>query len=429
MGNITLDLRMVRRLSEPSPVPGHDLLIFDQVRDHGRVYRETLRDGEVLKQGWKERLFGRDSEPIAYAVSRDQTFEHKVAFLANLEEEVFPISVEVGLSLSVAAPQPLVEQIDRDPVQRLAQEVKDLARRALKPVSLVEATFGRVSLETKVLHSKSPDAHGELTPHLELLRRSSSRSGLELRTVRVSYRLPEEAAKWLQAKLDEEGKRIVHEGELKDKERTAELETREKKLRLEQKGLDDRIARGEIESKRLQDGYEQMQRLQKKTVDALGTALEMTAAGTDSVPKLKHLLQEALSLSVAMPSAAVPTTRSTDGQIEGSDRLALASRAKTMGRCEEKVSSAVDLADQMSCGNERRGLFLSFVLHLLAEGMRGQAADGERVGEWKEELESLLDDLEQDGAFLSAKHSKEAFAWLDSEALRNELSEAGDGSA
>lgn len=189
MQTTTEDRGLVRRLAEPAPQPGHDVVVFEPIGS-GRKHRITLGPDEVYRPPLAERLLHRDRKPIAFAVSRNR---HRHTFsraMPTVWEIALP--VRATLEVSVADAKWVAENLDHDPLRSLEEEVAMRCAKAVRLLDVKDLDGQRVDPDRLVLEHLQEDAQHCQTTCRELLVGFAPSVGLTLHRITLEWSLPDD---------------------------------------------------------------------------------------------------------------------------------------------------------------------------------------------------------------------------------------------
>lgn len=413
MQTTTEDRGLVRRLAEPAPQPGHDVVVFDPVGS-GRKHRVTLGPDEVYRPSMTERLLHRDRKPIAYAVSRHRhrhTFSRSMPTLWDIG-----LPVRATLEVSIADPQWVAENLDLDPLRRLEDEVALRCAKAVRGLDLEDLDGQNVDPDRLVLEHPAEDAQHCQTTCRELLVDYAPTVGLTLHRITLEWSLPDDFLARTKEKIRQRHR--------------AEIERERARLDHGLRTLEEGHARDEAFQRREREDFEHTAQLGRKYRGALTAKVIDTIANqpSGSLPSMVRdlgTLDRDLNLLTQAKPAALPENGSQPAALE-SDGL-----PRVLG-------DLLDLAaDERYEATVRR--------RLLADGLRAIAAavdvgvgegedDGEgEIGEDDADtpgaaIQRVLADLARDNALASNEHLQLLRQLADPRKLRElEWVGLGDG--
>lgn len=403
MRTTTEDRGLVRRLEEPAPEPGHDVIVFEPVGG-GRRYKTAFGPDETYRPPITERLLHRDRKPIAYAVSRNRHLHTFSRSMPTVNDIGLP--VRATLEVSVTDAKWVAENLDLDPLRRLEDEVAMRCAKIVKGLDLKELDGNKVDPDRLVLDHPVDDEQGCRTTCGEALVAFAPRQGLTLHRISLEWTLPDAWTTRTNA---------VIKVELE-----AEVDTRREQLGHDMRQLKEQNAHLEATLRSERERFQEGERLNNEYRRALAAKVIETI-GSQNPSNVANMVRELEALDrqlrvLRQPSlAALPENGSRSSEVDGEDL------AGVLG---DLVRLAAD--DHYEARVRRR---------LLAAGLRAIAAAVDDGGDPDDEtstadgapgktLRRLLQDLARDKTLASNEHRQLLQRLADPRKLR-ELEWAG----
>lgn len=421
--NLTEEQRLVRRLAEVAPVPGCHVVVFETLST-GRRFHGTLEPGETLRVPLARRLFGGGNGYSAYAVAADRTRELGFSFFCPAWKGTGPITVQASLHYAVASPRLVAELLDTDPLDRLSEEIKNLARRAVARLKLARIEAGEVDVESEILTSQSSDDHGEPLPHLEIIRNFAPKVGLKVNGLRLVWSLPSDTTKFAEDELDihrKEGLSRVQDEVLRQQEWRKQEQERQSRLAREQLESDARNVqrlREELDAR-----SKAMQKALVGAVEAMNVAMLKPAERIETVGELRQALRELVALQREAIVLGGTENAVLPAALSGAPGTFLLPAPDSASKTplSELLDGLLRLARSLPVEADGRRRLISASLHVVAEALLAERADGDLLEQSREVLQGLFHDLVRADALPSNEERKLLARLLDPVKLRSEL--------
>jgi hypothetical protein len=400
MQTTTEDRGLVRRLEEPAPLPGHDVVVFDPIGS-GRKHRITLAPDEIYRPPLAERLLHRDRKPIAYAVSRSRHLHSFSRAMPTVWEIALP--VRATLEVSVADPKQVTESLDQDPLRRLEEEVAMRCAKVVRGLALEDLDGRDVDPDRVVLEHPAEDAQHCQTTCQELLVDFAPTVGLTLHRITLEWSLPDDFLERTKEKI-----RQRHRADV-----ARERERLEHGLRT----LKEEHARDEALLRREREDLEHTAQLGRKYRGALTEKVVDSIANQPAGP-LPNVLRELGSLDRELNLLTQPKLSALPDN--GSRPAAVA--ADGLPRVLDEL---LELAADGHYDKDVRRRLLADGLRAIAAAVQGSSGeDGEEVDGAAPatpgaEIRRLLGDLAREDALASNQHRELLRRLGDPPALRD----------
>lgn len=409
MQTTTEDRGLVRRLEEPAPQPGHDVVVFDPVGS-GRRHRITLGPDEVYRPPLAERLLHRDRKPIAYAVSRNPHLHNFSRAMPTVGE--IPLPVRVTLEVSVADPKWVTENLDLDPLRRLELQVAERCAKVVRLLDVDELDGQRLDPDRLVLEHPEEDAQHCQTTCRELLVGFAPSVGLTLHRITLEWSLPDDFVEWTKRSIRQRHEaRIEKERDTLDKEVRLSKEEHGHALRT----LTEYHARDEAVQRREREDFEHGARLTREVRGSLAQKVKDTIANQPSGSLANIVtdigtLDRQLGLLKQPQAPALPANGSQPAALAGDGLPRL-------------LGDLLDLAADERYEAPVRRRLLAEGLRAIAAAVDGGAPEGEAGDEGEPvtpeaSIRKILGKLARDHALASKDHQQLLRQLGDQKALR-----------
>ncbi len=424
MANVTIDKKIVQRLSGVSPMPAHDLVVFDQI-GRGERYREMVPPGADFRVPFLEKLFRGGESQIAYAVTQDPNLHHSLDFSCFSRDQLGPLKIRASIHFRVTNSRFLAENWPNDPLKRLADHLTELATRAIGRLDWADIEDGKVDIEKEVLNTESTDETGRSLPHIEILRNAAPQLGFKLKNIRITTSLPEKIPELREKIRDQQRERrlTLQEQEIGVEKDRLEFE-REKEKKLAQERLENEVEILREERRSVNASGEALRNLTGRAVNALGTAMDGVANRIETVPELTRAFQELRTIqrqAGAISEGTIEVTATNTPALADKSPALLTAATGERGRLGRYVAKLLQLSGALPCDPTDRKRLVSIGLHLLAEAYLGEAADSSLLTRFSEDLEDQFTELVEAGA-LDNNEQRELLNQLrDSETLKEKL--------
>ena len=368
--NLTLKSEIVRPVTEVNPVPGHDLVVFEQVGTDGHRFHSLVPPDRGMRKGLLGMLGLTNF--VAYAVTQDSDLRYEFTRDVTTWDQAGSFTLRCTLTFGVSDPKLLVEQLARDPLKRLERMAGDLFANAASRVDWTTIENQGLAFERQVLSSQSVDAAGVQASNLTLLHKFAAGRGFKLRDVHLSVIFPPEFGEVIRRQREEKQKQLIRAS-------TAETE------------------RQELELKSKLSRVETVQANLRGLINSAGNNLDRMlgniADGVTSPGALRSVLVELLD-TFSQVSRAVSAA-----DVGGNGDPSLALRERVLAAlpegggtadhpAESRVKDIMALVADLSCAQSEKDQLLSATFHLLGELLLGTRADSEIVQRYRNELRS-----------------------------------------
>ena len=425
------DRRIVWLLQEVAPEPGCDLVIFEQV-GQGKKFREVVPAGEEFRVPLAERALHR-RKYLAYAVVRDPNLEHEVSIPCDSRDGLGPLAVHATIYFEVSNPRRLAEA--GDPLPRLMEEVKRLARRAVSRFEWSTLVDGEVDVEQEILSAMATDESGDRLPHAEILRNLASQLGLRLKNIRLSTSLPtyetdpgreihkigkqERVAEAEHDRLKKEAKRQAELQAAEEENRRAldQIRAERERWQEEHQSQIEALRRGRLT---VQANAERLRELAGRVVGALGIAMDGVASRMETPQELVGAI-EAIRDVQRRTRLLVPGTESESQALAEASPTLLTAATGPRGRVIRKISELFEIAAHLPPDSNQPRRVTSIGLHMLAEALLGAAADPALLSRFHRDLEEEIKTLVASGRASSHEQLTVLKHFCDVEALKVDL--------
>ncbi len=423
--NVTIDKKVVARLSRVTPVPAHDLVVFDQI-GNGEKYREIVPPGAELRVPWMESLFSRGESQVAYAVTQDPNLHYSFDFSCFSRDQLGPLEIRASIHFRVTNSRYLAENWGNDPLKLLADHLTELATRAIGRLDWADIENGAIDIEDEVLNAESTDETGRSLAHIEILRNAAPQLGFKLKNIRLTTSLPEKIPNLREKIHDLKRERDLS---LKEQEIGAEKDRldfeREKEKKLAQGRLDAEVEALHEERRSVNAQGEVVRKLAGRVVNALGTAMDGVANRIETVPELSRAVQELRMIQLQAGAIGEGTIEasatSTAALADKSPVALLTATTGERGRLGRYVAKLLQLSGALPCDPSDRKRLVSTGLHLLAEAYLGEAADSALLTSFTKDLEDQLTELVEAGALENNEQRELLNQLRDAETLKEKL--------
>lgn len=388
MTNVTRDKKIVWELSEPGPIPGCNVLVFEQEGGGRKLRCEIPPDGSFEKNWW-EKVSGVRKPLISYAVQRSETLSHRFSRIFQAAAGQGSVTVHMVVLFRIADERRVIEELPRDPLRQVEERVAQLAERSIRRLEWREIEEDKLDLEQVILGSKSRSDGGGMLPHAEILEAFAQALGIELLAVNVHWDLPERVLDVLET--------------VQDKERQRAVTRKQHEVDAEKELLAGERTRLAIDGDRLRQYREKLKhdaelnrKLSASVADGVKVAIGRIAEDVTTASKLREAVVELNQLSgrgtgsTLLPAGA-PVVH---GALASGTLLP---SATTVDPTVEQVYSVLEIAVTVADDELRSGL-LAAALCLIAEGCRSTSSrDSALVARWAGELDSAIGRLYEEG--------------------------------
>lgn len=358
--NLTEERGLVRRLSSVAPCPDHYLVVFKRVGD-GRQLRACVPPGEAFRKSIFESL----ESFTAFAVPGDRNLRHRFERPYKSHDLLHQFTLHFTLDYRVSDPGILVQKFDLDPLKRLEDEVDLLLIQRNKSLnwSLIERE--QIDLGSVLFHAASADHDEEASNHEKLVRFALTQ-GFEVKRVVVTRDLPEQEIK--------KGK-LVLDHEVLELEQRLDLQRQDLKNSHDRRnevasGITKNVVRAFDQATDQIRSLDDIKRAVPKVAEIQGAVLGVASGG--SLPGMAGASTATLPLGNPPPP---PSPSLSSGSCSPLDML-LATVSATLGTA-------------VSNPGDRRQL-LSVALHVIAEALRGEGANDEKLELFVEEFSGMF---------------------------------------
>ena len=152
MTNVTRDKKIVWELSEPGPIPGCNVLVFEQEGGGRKLRCEIPPDGSFEKNWW-EKVSGVRKPLISYAVQRSESLSHRFSRIFQAAAGQGSVTVHMVVLFRIADERRVIEELPRDPLRQLEERVAQLAERSIRRLEWREIEEDKLDLEQVILGS------------------------------------------------------------------------------------------------------------------------------------------------------------------------------------------------------------------------------------------------------------------------------------
>lgn len=359
MPNLTLG-KVIKLLSEPSPVEDHDLIVFEESQGRKKLIKVVKANEEPQKKkSWLTRWFSPNSSYLVYAVNLDKyldtRFTRRIDRFSAGETKYFDLVFDVKFRVvnSESLARRYVANPDKDPVTRLQDAIHEA----------IEETLNDNTVSWNMIRHKFSEVKKDvISEAVTRTRDLADYLGLQVNSINLSLRLPE-----IITQHEGELEKIEMDGEKESKKIDVETSLSDKKKRLGFAKAGDEILTAAVDAV-------------KKSLDNIAEDTRTVDILIQSTRKLIELVNNPTGQILDVPNA-----------LSGADRPKISSHASgSMGRIRDNLNTTFDAVNQISCDAEQRRLLLSTLLHLIAELMMGDESDDEKVKTSGDKLKDIM---------------------------------------
>jgi hypothetical protein len=413
-GTLTFKENVIRQHSGLDALPGYVVAVFERLPKGGESFFKLVGSGERFRVPFWV------SSQKYFAVAVNQSFlSYSFDEPVTMDDGIHKFTLIFLLKYRAADPQRVAELREHDPLGKLCREITQVVRRscAQRRWEMVRDRFRE--LEVVVMNSEKAR-----------LRQYAATLGLEILSIELDKRLPDEVVEIPKAReraeaekqkfeIEQEVKRtkeeisrarehlrrledIEHQYSVREKELTEELKLKgtqdaihkaERKRDIEevkhqydkreteldkQLELDERVDRLDI--------AEQARKLRGYRTEAIGKALDNVGSGISTPGELLEGAQVAHQISTGMqpdgsPSALSPGTPDKNLIGPGADSLS------------GLLSQAIIQIEQWSCTYAQKQALRSAIMHIVAEVQLDDHADEKALRQHADKLAELAKNL------------------------------------
>jgi hypothetical protein len=365
MPNLAIEKKIVKQVLDLNPVDGHDLVI-SKVVDGKKQYIAVKADEQVLekRKGRLTAWLAKETAYDAYAVNMDEYLDMEFTRLTplTLRDKIKDVYLTFQVDFQVLDSERLVRCYvttgEKDPVTRLQKLICDTTKNAFSDSSwnMVRQRFNEV--------------RRDIIPEvLELIEGRASYLGLKVKSINLSLQLTEKDKRFEETLLDIDNDETIEERKI---DRDTALSERRKRLALSKAG--DQFLEAAVKAV-------------QKSLDNIGDNTESVDDLVSSARKLITLFSNPLNLDAAAPPTLLGASRpGPSGYI-----------SDATGRLKDKIDSTFETIRQIDCDAAQRKNLLSAILYLVAELVKGEQADKEKLDRHGDNLKGLLGELRLQG--------------------------------
>lgn len=176
-----------------SPKPGHDLVVFEELKEGGRRYVDVVVDGSTFTA--RKNLFGR-AVYVSYPVSTNPALRHRFSTRVTHMNSAHAFDLTFSLSYCVAGAKTLVERLGDDPLKAVCDEVSEVMGGAVAQVPWER-------IEDSKLNDNFSDLWATVYQNQsERIRDFATTYGIELHNIAAALSLTTEDSEALVAEAD-----------------------------------------------------------------------------------------------------------------------------------------------------------------------------------------------------------------------------------
>jgi hypothetical protein len=344
-------------------VAGCDLVVFES--SGGHRFRKVLGPDQTTWGLGLSRLFG-TAGFVAYAVTRDDDLRHELTRDVTTWDQAGSFVLRCILTLRVANPREVVEQLARDPLRRLEEMAAHLFHHAASRIDWVTIENLGIAFERQVLESESIDSTGKRASNMVLLRAFAAKRGFELQNVDLTVVFSAEFGEVVRRRREEHQRQEL----LKSSAETAELDLKLKHdLEIEKSKL-----------MQVQTAQETLRSLITSSGSNLESILTNIADKVSTPAALRSVVVELLDTFGQMSRIVAHGEIAAGSSASALKERVLAHLEVTTGTVEpiaRRVSEVVSLTEEISCDRDAKDRLLSAALHFLGElALDGKADAG-----------------------------------------------------
>lgn len=382
-GNLTYEQKVVRSHPGLDPVPGYVLAVFEKRGKGGAIFSRLVKSGERPPSIFRIPFLDWSQRYLSIAVN-DSVLNYEFSHVITLDDGTDEFVLTFHLSYRVADPKRVAEMWEQDPLRQLRDEIgRVIARNCGKRKAEMFRDRFR-ELERIVIDGESAK-----------LRAYAGTLGLKIISIDLDKPpLPDYQREVIQKEKKRPWEKRSHEIE-QDVDLTKQKASREWEHQREKDDVDHKFDVQRLELRRqleLNSELDEVHRAQLRRklreieADAIGQALTHVSAGIDTPDALREGFEVAREISGAIQSDN-GTSPFPTGLPSGT------SAARLLDSGEDRLSSLLSLGmkeiDRWSCTFAQKQGLRSTLLHIVAEALLDDRADGTVLKQYANKLAEI----------------------------------------
>jgi hypothetical protein len=386
--NLTFEQNVIKDHAV-EPLAGHSLIVFERVGESGEAVRFELEPGETLPKTripLFRRLGGRsDPNYFAFAINRAPKLSYTFSDPFRMDDHGHEFSLVFVLTYSVANGATIATLRAQDPLRRLRDMISKTIGREFKQKAWRDVCHRFRELEAQILVAT-----------LAMLTDFAADYGLRIDALTLDSSLPEVIAN--EVKQDDSVEvtkaAIQREEEVAQKRLTEGAATQDVK-----RGIDDRVLDYE-HRRQLKILLQQTERGgHEDEIARMMSRREVTQAQGEAIKTILRNLSNGINTPSELNDAAAAVLQilqmlpvlqgSADAPFKTQLGVTIRAQLPGSGGLAETLNSMMIQTEQLSCSTAERNDLRSSILHLIAELLLADAADGDLLRRHSKRIKEL----------------------------------------